>query len=674
MDRRTIIIGVAILILIIILGYFLFYRTEQPITNGLEPSIIPISVSQTIVPMNDNIEGYRMTEYYESDELSKSISFTVSWKNSFGFNDVTGVKLVHYVTKDGSKNEIQDKIFADGNYILSTKAGLTHTFAGTELPADISVEGDNTFEILYTTAVKDATGDIPSTATWDPITTPASITFPRVTITNKDLRIALSLLETVEYTFRPNIESFKDLEITYATGTKYWIYSDNMTAGNEYTIPYTIDTLYGDRPIIFTPSGSGVDYGTSTALNMYILMTDGEKKLIKEESDGQLSAGTSTDGITQRSDFFITNKKTTGVIVDGVFHVIKAKVDGTVDRFLFFEGGKYKFKDINDVVSESVYETMALRLNTTPVGTIDCIQNITTGTVHTTNDNGPSCGSDTLRRGERCISWTTTRKPSGGGTACTLAILDGVSFKTEMTDLPCLYEPRVSGASCKTCKNSINPTSETINYVTTSPATGNGSCNKPASYPNPCPTSDCPSCGGNWSTLKNDTTEKSRSDGCSTDLTNYPNKLVQKFYSNPENDTCKTDSRHGEVQRVPSPSCPGRDECTRKLENAPGTSSSTKCDTGKFYKWYAPNNPHNRPAEDSNCGPAGWADQGYTSSCVQALGTTVTGETWCSVIGDHTDKASGDQIKAWNASYTRGCGSGGGTSSQPTGGAALLIR
>lgn len=592
-------IALGLLAFIVIVVVILKFTTNTKNDIIMKPVIIPLKIEQKIRPASQGT-----TEGYTADDLhsiSKQISFDVSWKNSFGFDSVTAIKLQHKIGDD----LIQDKSWDSGDYITSGGTN-SHRFDGDDLPSSKNVKGDNTFSILYKTSSTD----------WRPIETAGNSTFPIISIDDDDLQLTLEILKPVSYTFIPVLDTLSDddIQVNYED-TEFWIYSTPKTGLTKYTIGYTLDKRYGAKPMIITPSSSGVSYKTP-AVNMYIKVDNTNTRPIKISGDSTLGLDTGDATITRDHDFHIVKKGTT-------FYIKKPVSVSTDNNNIFLTyittGGlsKYKMQDLTTITSAEVFDTIKMTISDQPYGDIDCTQEVISETQQTDANSPINCNGNNTSYGQKCVKYKTKVRPSGSGVACARTpegVGDSFGYAIEEgPPLNCLWTEGTSGySSCGASCHIEGQTARTYQKTYTKTRDEYGTtCGMPAPSTESCPNvgKTCPSCATKlqFNRCANST------EVAGTGTNNRSGKalfdVVVNDWSYPMQ--CTYTSGQTKWGDGSAYQCPIKRACTRSKPVSKGCVGTTNI---KERFEVNPVNPDNRPSTDANCGPPSTYDA-ITENC-----------------------------------------------------------
>lgn len=581
-------IALGLLALVVIVVVVLKFTANMKNDIITKPIIIPLKIEQKIRPASQGTtEGYTAADLHS---ISKQISFDVSWKNSFGFDSVTAIKLQHKVGTD----IIQEIPFDSGDYITSGGTN-SHTFDGDDLPSQENVRGDNTFSILYKTSSTD----------WRPIETAGNSTFPTITIDDNDLQLTLDILKPVTYTFIPVLDTLSndDIQVNYED-TEFWVYSAPKTGVTKYTIGYTLDKSYGAKPIIITPSSSGVSYDIP-AVNLYIKVDNTNTRPIKISGDSTLGLDTGDATITRDHDFHIVKEGTT-------FYIKKPVSASTDNNNIFLTyittGGlsKYKMQDLTTISSAEVFDTIKMRVSDQPYGDIDCEQDVITETQQTGTSSPINCNGNNTSYGQKCVKYKTRVRPSGSGATCTRTpegVGDSFGYAIEEgAPLNCLWTEGTTGySSCGTSCHIDGVTAGT--YQKTYTKTRNeyrSTCGIPTPSTESCPNvgKTCPPCA---------TRTQFKRCANSTEVagTGVNNRSGQAVFNIVVNDSkhprqCTYTSGRTQWGDGSANQCPVKRACTRSAPVSEGCVTSSNGRRERFK--VNPVNPDNRPSSDPNCG------------------------------------------------------------------------
>ena len=162
-------LGVLFTLVVVIVALVIYFNTrpeeEKTVTptgpSPTLPTIGGLTVSQTLSPESDSepytIEPYTI-EYAEGDNeksLSKNVTFTLNWRNEGNFEDVTEIKVEHYI-KIG---DVTTKMSTRSDTSLAVRSKYTDvSFPVSGLPDDntnqYSFVGKSRFKILAVMSFK----------------------------------------------------------------------------------------------------------------------------------------------------------------------------------------------------------------------------------------------------------------------------------------------------------------------------------------------------------------------------------------------------------------------------------------------------------------------------------------------------------------------------------------
>ena len=156
-------LGVLFTLVVVIVAVVIYFNTrpeeEKTVTptgpSPTLPTIGGLTVSQTLSPESDSesymIEPYTIEAYDDDNEksLSKNVTFTLNWRNEGNFEDVTEIKVEHYI-KIG---DVTNKMSTRSDTSLAVRSKYTDvSFPVSGLPDDntnqYSFVGKSRFKIL----------------------------------------------------------------------------------------------------------------------------------------------------------------------------------------------------------------------------------------------------------------------------------------------------------------------------------------------------------------------------------------------------------------------------------------------------------------------------------------------------------------------------------------------
>ena len=162
-------LGVLFTLVVVIVAVVIYFNTrpeeEKTVTptgpSPTLPTIGGLTVSQTLSPESDSesymIEPYTIEAYDDDNEksLSKNVTFTLNWRNEGNFEDVTEIKVEHYI-KIG---DVTTKMSTRSDTSLAVRSKYTDvSFPVSGLPDDntnqYSFVGKSRFKILAVMSFK----------------------------------------------------------------------------------------------------------------------------------------------------------------------------------------------------------------------------------------------------------------------------------------------------------------------------------------------------------------------------------------------------------------------------------------------------------------------------------------------------------------------------------------
>ena len=232
--------------------------SPSPSDQTDEISISDLKFERTLNPDKSNskggdIVGYTI-EYAAIDykELSKNVTFTLTWKNNIGFTDkVTGFKIEHYVssgdetfdkfTKKVDPEPANQSIVFDGKIEENPVVNIENFKQNSVsiVSNGYSVVGKNRFKIKV---IMNDGSDIPLYDGLD--TTNINETTHEIVISEQDLGATLNMTKPLKVTYTPVTQSFTYTNIEIEK-MMYRIYNNNT------------DLNIDDQLILLIPASSG---------------------------------------------------------------------------------------------------------------------------------------------------------------------------------------------------------------------------------------------------------------------------------------------------------------------------------------------------------------------------------------------------------------------------------
>jgi len=225
MDRKKSIFFLCVTLIVLALIYYIFKKfkgrtlpTPSPSAQTDELSISDLKFIRTLNPDKSNseseISGYTI-EYYgiKYVELSENVTFTITWKNNIGFNNVVkGFKIKHYVKPDSSSAFSIDE------------ANAIFTFTDTDVGNDNSVNtvdfGENTVKIVstdYSVIGKNAfkieviknDGNETTVGVYDGVNQTSDLPNHHIPVSEEELGATLAMTVSQSVTYTPVVSSDK---------------------------------------------------------------------------------------------------------------------------------------------------------------------------------------------------------------------------------------------------------------------------------------------------------------------------------------------------------------------------------------------------------------------------------------------------------------------------------
>ena len=362
---RTIIIRFAIIILIIVIGYFMFRKVEEPETSSIIiPNIVYNDSRMDIKPSLDFIvEEYRI-EYaalYTDVELSQLVSFTILWSNKGGFDNVDKIKVERFV--GDSKSAVQtipisrynsDSTISQENakYFTNFQDNLSVDFEGADVTS--SVIGSNTFKITYMLKKDNPTDDD------NYLSMNTTNELQPQNVSREDIMLAVETDKFKSVIFSPRIDVLSGGDITriFTNDEGYYFIPKQVKSPPEYSVN---SLIYGEigRPIY-------IIIGTTTGGGVRLMRDDNE--YISVNTDG--SVITVTD-ISNAEEFQIISNDNDSIIF-GNF-----KADGsTINKVLVVElenqSNRLKYINFDDIDDEDVYNSMFMTYGNEGISKVSC--------------------------------------------------------------------------------------------------------------------------------------------------------------------------------------------------------------------------------------------------------------------------------------------------------------
>jgi hypothetical protein len=312
MDRKKSIFFICVTLIVLALIYYIFKKfkgrtlpTPSPPAQTDELSISDLKFVRTLNPDKSNseseISGY--TIEYDTGinyiELSQNVTFTITWKNNIGFNNVVeGFKIKHYVKPDSSSAFSIDE------------ANAIFTFTDTVVNNDNSVNtgdfGENTVKIVSTGysvigenafKIEVIKNDETTVEVYDGVNQTSDRSNHHIPVSEEELGATLAMTSAQSVTYTPVVSSDKMASVDKnITKVKY-----NITNGSV--------NLHDNQAIFLLPATPGsVTAGVRVdAETFFFQYTDGDY-LLHDLSKGawnNQSSKTNTcdDACHTRGDF-----------------------------------------------------------------------------------------------------------------------------------------------------------------------------------------------------------------------------------------------------------------------------------------------------------------------------------------------------------------------------------
>ena len=292
MDRKESIFFLCVTLIVLALIYYIFKKfkgrtlpTPSPSDQTDELSISDLKFTRTLNPDKSNseseISGYTI-EYagIEYVELSKNVTFTITWKNNIGFNNVvTGFRIEHFV-KSQSNNTFSANSNQTKDFTTVTDVNINITDYGQNsvsiVSTDYSVIGYNAFKIsaiISSSTVVEVYDGLTELVT----------TEHHIPVSEEELGATLDMTAPQSVTYTPVVSSDNMTSISAdITKVKY-----NITNGGGFN-------LHGSQSIFLLPATPGDDNNAETFFFQY---TDG-KYLLDNLSKGDWNEKTTRRAVS----------------------------------------------------------------------------------------------------------------------------------------------------------------------------------------------------------------------------------------------------------------------------------------------------------------------------------------------------------------------------------------
>lgn len=415
MDRRTIIIGVAILVLIIILGYFMMKKPVNETTGIYAPEITFTKSSYTINP--SKVETY-VIEDYTVQELSSYVDVSVNWRNQRGFENVTDIKVERYVTPPGgtpSKKPVEtitktrpagssDDYY--GWFQNFSKTDNTCTFTNEVSSVKYNAIGKNTFKFYYK-----RTGE----TEYSEIST--GFTDLSVTLNVDEIQLAVDEGITKTVIFVPNV-----INVTKSTEfSNEPVYFSSTYGSDNVSLNAIINGQVNSGFDILLSSDATTTTSTSTEADAdtVVLRKQGTQDFVQPN----LSLGPRGTAI-KLSIIEYSEKEVILGQLDAVGEITKVIVYGPTSSTT----ESFKLVDFNTINNEKEYNSMRFTFSiTVPDISADCKLTLNIDYGCNTGRNSIDSGDVTHDRGQHVKRYTVQSKAFGETGKCVTP--DGINVK-----------------------------------------------------------------------------------------------------------------------------------------------------------------------------------------------------------------------------------------------------
>ena len=248
--------------------------SPSPSDQTDEISISDLKFERTLNPDKSNSKGGDIVGYtieyagVNYEELSKNVTFTLTWKNNIGFDNVNGFKIEHYVKGVDANATFPD----DANQSIDFKTEKTSDTDTTKNAVNLNNFGENSVSIVsngYSVVgknrfkIKVIMNDGSDILLYDGLdTTNINETTHEIVISEQDLGATLEMTVPQTVTYTPVTRSFTATTFQIKK-TKYWVYNEdtNLNIGDEfiYLIPASSGTTTTNPDGSTNSEKTGVD-------------------------------------------------------------------------------------------------------------------------------------------------------------------------------------------------------------------------------------------------------------------------------------------------------------------------------------------------------------------------------------------------------------------------------
>jgi len=291
MDRKKSIFFICVTLIIIALIYYVVKKFKERTSPSPSPpaqtdelSISDLKFTRTLNPDKSNseseISGYTI-EYdggIDYTELSKNVTFTITWKNNIGFNNVVkGFKIEHFIRTTGNtftNVPTDSKEFTDTTTQQVDTSDYKTNAVSMVSDGTYSVIGDNRFKIYVILKDGCVAGLCPTVELYDGLSQGSFVDTHNINVSQEELGATLEMTTPQSVTYIPVVSSDTTTSISAdITKVEY-----NITNGGGFNI-------HGSQSIYLMPADPG-NSTTDPNDSSKVEITDAETFFLKY-TDGQ---------------------------------------------------------------------------------------------------------------------------------------------------------------------------------------------------------------------------------------------------------------------------------------------------------------------------------------------------------------------------------------------------
>ena len=365
-------LGVLFTLVVVIVAVVIYFNTrpeeEKTATptgpSPTLPTIGGLTVSQTLSPESDSepymIEPYTIEAYDDDNEksLSKNVTFTLNWRNEGSFEDVTEIKVEHYI-KIG---DVTTKMSTRSDTSLAVRSKYTDvSFPVSGLPDDLpdatekkqySFVGKSRFKILAVMSFKT------DGANYDEVTLYNGIELgdedpAELEIKASDLTATIDMAQALTKTYSLKLRNESKSASSAITNTKYTFMAAPLKKLDLTQIDTTKSVTYQNVEL-FSQDDEGKTFKFRSDSGYWGIQSVAEsadnkayKKLITNVSEANAVLIRFVNSSLDKSDEVDTN----GVAGDNYksFKIVIKENDVDVDYYLHGIKDKVGFRTLNNL-------------------------------------------------------------------------------------------------------------------------------------------------------------------------------------------------------------------------------------------------------------------------------------------------------------------------------------